>query len=329
VPVPDERLGKLAELYQTRKVVPATVTFVDIAGLVAGASQGEGLGNQFLAHIRSCNAILQVVRAFQNGDVLRSDSSRDPAHDIEVINTELVLADLQTVEKRLPRLDKEVRGNPKLKPMADTLQAVKQQLDDSKPLWQNDQLLADYTEHLTDLQLLTAKPIMYLFNVDEETLQDTAKQAELQQLVGDAPAVFVCATLEDELRGLDPSEQREMLETYGQTSPGLDQVIHAAYEPARPPELPHCWRSKKSAPGPSPRAPPHLKPPASSTAISSRASSPHRSSAIPISSPPAPSRPPSQPAKSAPRARHTSCRPTTSSNSASTCSNSLQRTVDR
>src|SRR6476620_5456806 len=115
VPIPDERLSKLAEMYKTEKIVPATVTFVDIAGLVAGASQGEGLGNQFLSHIRSCNAIVQVVRVFEDGDVLRSDSSKDPRHDIDVVNTELVLADLQTVEKRLPKLDKESRANPKLR----------------------------------------------------------------------------------------------------------------------------------------------------------------------------------------------------------------------
>lgn len=230
VPVPDARLSKLAELYDTQKVIPATVTFVDIAGLVAGASQGEGLGNQFLAHIRSCNAILQVVRAFHDDDVLRSESSRDPVHDIEVINTELVLADLQTVEKRLPRIDKEVRANPKLKPMADTLARVKTQLDGGTPLWQDDSLLGDYQEYLSDLQLLTAKPIMYLFNVDEETLQDSAKQQELQKLVGAAPAVFVCAKLEDELRGLDEADRSEMLESYGQTEAGLHQVIHAAYD---------------------------------------------------------------------------------------------------
>lgn len=229
VPVPDERLVKLAEMYNTQKVVPATVTFVDIAGLVAGASQGEGLGNQFLAHIRSCSAILQVVRAFQDGDVLRSDSSRDPAHDIEVINTELVLADLQTVEKRQPRVDKEARANPKLKVVADTLAAVKTQLDEGKPVWQDSSLFEQYQEHVGDLQLLTAKPIMYLFNVDEGTLQDTTKQQELRALVGDAPAVFVCAKLEDELRGLDQSEQVEMLQTYGQSEPGLNQVTHAAY----------------------------------------------------------------------------------------------------
>lgn len=230
VAVPDERLNKLAKLYNTQKLIPATVTFVDIAGLVAGASQGEGLGNQFLAHIRSCNAILQVVRAFQNDDVLRSESSRDPAHDIEVINTELVLADLQTVDKRQPRVDKEARANPKLKVVADTIAATRKQLDSGKPVWQDPSLLTQYTEHLSDLQLLTAKPIMYLFNVDEDTLQNTAKQRELHALVGKAPAVFVCAKLEDELRGLDQSEQAEMLQSYGQSEPGLNQVIHAAYE---------------------------------------------------------------------------------------------------
>lgn len=229
VAVPDERLSTLAELYHTQKVIPATVTFVDIAGLVAGASEGEGLGNQFLAHIRSCSAILQVVRAFHNDDVLRSDSSRDPAHDIEVINTELVLADLQTIEKRLPRLDKEVRANPKLKPLQDTLGSIKTLLDDGAPLWSSKDLLGAYQEHLSDLQLLTAKPIMYLFNIDEETLQDTAKQAELRGLAAGAPVVFVCAKLEDELRGLDTEDQYEMLESYGQTEPGLRMIAKAAY----------------------------------------------------------------------------------------------------
>lgn len=229
VPVPDERLSKLADIYGSKKVLPATVTFVDIAGLVAGASKGEGLGNQFLAHIRSCNAVLQVVRAFSNDDVLRSDSSRDPAHDIEVINTELVLADLQTVENRLPRTDKEARANPKLKPAADALASIKSLLDTGKPLWHDTGLLESYREHLTDLQLLTAKPIMYLFNVDEETLQSPDRQKELQALIGNAPAVFVCAKLEDELRGLDQADQIEMLESYGQHEPGLNIVVRSAY----------------------------------------------------------------------------------------------------
>jgi GTP-binding protein YchF len=133
VPVPDERLTKLAEMYNSQKVIPATVTFVDIAGLVAGASQGEGLGNQFLSHIRSCDAIIQVVRAFEDSDVLRSDSSKDPKHDIDVIITELVLADLQTVEKRAQKFAKEARANPKLKPVADTLEEIKTLFNDGQP----------------------------------------------------------------------------------------------------------------------------------------------------------------------------------------------------
>src|SRR6185369_2748108 len=134
VPVPDERLQKLGELYKTQKIVPATVTFVDIAGLVAGASQGEGLGNQFLSHIRSCNAIVQVVRAFKDDNVIHVDNDLNPQKDIDTINTELVLADLQTVEKRFPKLEKEAKANPKLKAEADTLRRVYDLLNDNKPL---------------------------------------------------------------------------------------------------------------------------------------------------------------------------------------------------
>jgi ribosome-binding ATPase len=230
VPVPDARLGKLGELYHTKKIVPATVTFVDIAGLVEGASKGEGLGNQFLSHIRSCNAIVQVVRGFEDGEVLRSDSSKDPRHDIDIINTELVLADLQTVEKRLPKLDKEARANPKLRPMADTLQKVKDTLDEGKPVFSDTALLETVQEHFTDLHLLTAKPVIYLFNVDEDTLTNESKQAELRALVAPSQALFVNAKLEDELRSLDEDDRREMLESYGVHESGLIQLIHAAYE---------------------------------------------------------------------------------------------------
>src|SRR5437588_394580 len=135
VPVPDERLEKLGELYHTQKIVPATVTFVDIAGLVAGASQGEGLGNQFLSHIRSTNAVVQAVRAFQDPNVTHVDEQPDPAKDIAVINTELVLADLQTVQKRLPKFEKEARANPKLKPLLDSYQTAYKLLNDGEPLW--------------------------------------------------------------------------------------------------------------------------------------------------------------------------------------------------
>lgn len=229
VPVPDERLTKLATMYQTQKVTPATVTFVDIAGLVAGASKGEGLGNQFLSHIRSCNAICQVVRAFEDPNVLRSDSSKDPLHDIEIINTELVLADIQTVEKRLPRIDKEARANPKLKPLANLLGRVQAHLSDGQPLWKDTELRALYQDELSDLQLMTAKPIIYVFNVDEAQLTDSNTQQQLTQLVTPAQTVFVNAKLEDELRGLDEADRAEMLESYGQHEPGLHQVIRAAY----------------------------------------------------------------------------------------------------
>ena len=230
VPVPDPRLIELQKLYSAEKVIPATVTFVDIAGLVAGASKGEGLGNQFLSHIRSCNAICQVVRAFDNPDVLRSDSSKDPVHDIEVINTELVLADIQTVENRIPRLEKETKANPKLKPVLEILNNIFTHLNNGHPLWKNPDLLEEYREHLNDLQLMSAKPILYLFNIDEDKLSDESFKNDLKDLVAPAPCVFVSAKLEDELRGLDENDRAEMLESYGQTEPGLNQVIHAAYD---------------------------------------------------------------------------------------------------
>ncbi len=227
VPVPDERLGKLAELYNSKKIIPASVTFVDIAGLVAGASQGEGLGNQFLANIRSCNAIIHVVRAFHDDNVIHVDEKHDPLKDIEVINTELVLADLQTVEKRLPRIDKEARANPKLKPIADTIKRVHKILNDGKPLSSVNDI---DPEHIADLQLITAKPVIYLFNVDEETLANEACKQELAKLVSPAQCVFVCAKLESELNGLDEADRAEMLESYGVKESGLVQLIHAAYD---------------------------------------------------------------------------------------------------
>lgn len=226
VPVPDERLQKLGELYKTQKIVPATVTFVDIAGLVAGASQGEGLGNQFLSHIRSCNAIVQVVRAFKDDNVVHVDNDLNPKKDIDTINTELVLADLQTVDKRLPKIEKEARANPKLKPELDTLQRAHQLLNDNQPLSSVTDL---NLEHLADLHLLTAKPIIYLFNLDEAGLNDANRKQELTQLVAPARALFVCAQLESELRGLDETDAAELLASYGQDESGLVQLIHAAY----------------------------------------------------------------------------------------------------
>jgi GTP-binding protein YchF len=226
VPIPDARLLKLADMYKAQKVVPATVTFVDIAGLVAGASQGEGLGNQFLSHIRSCNAIVQVVRAFKDDNVIHVDNEISPEKDISVINTELVLADLQTVERRLPKVEKEARTNPKLKPILETLQQAHKLLNDDKPLSSVEDI---NLEHLQDLQLITAKAVIYLFNVDEEGLADAEHLQKLSQLVAPAQSLFVCAKLESELQGLDAADAQELLESYGQSESGLIKLIHAAY----------------------------------------------------------------------------------------------------
>jgi GTP-binding protein YchF len=227
VPIPDERLHKLGELYHTKKIVPATVTFVDIAGLVAGASQGEGLGNHFLSHIRTCNAIIQVVRAFKDDNVIHVDNDVSPQKDIDVINTELVLADLQTVQKRLPKFEKEARANPKLKPIMDTLQRAHDLLDNDQPL----SSAADLElEHLSDLQLITAKPVIYLFNVDEEGLADEDHMQKLAQLIAPAQSLYVCAKLESELQSLDEADAAELLESYGQHESGLLKLIHAAYK---------------------------------------------------------------------------------------------------
>ncbi len=229
VPVPDERLNSLSKLYNNAPIKPATVTFVDIAGLVKGASAGEGLGNQFLSHIRATNAIVQVVRAFDDSNVTHVDEQHDPARDIDVINTELVLADLQTVAKRLPRLEKEARANAKLAPQVAVLQKIQAHLDAGKPIFANTDLLQQSTE-FSDLFLLTAKPIIYVFNVDEDGLSDEALHAKLSGLVAPAQALFISAKLEDELRGLDPEDRAELLESYGQTEPGLHQLIRAAYD---------------------------------------------------------------------------------------------------
>lgn len=227
VPLPDSRLNELSRLYDNAPIKPATVNFVDIAGLVAGAAQGDGLGNQFLSHIRTTNAIIQVVRAFDDPNVTHVDEAHNPQKDIDVINTELVLADLQTLAKRLPKFEKEARANPKLKPLLETYQQVDRLLNDGQPLWNHPEI---DREAIADLQLLTAKPVIYVFNLDEAGLADSAKQAELKQLVVPATALFVCAKLESELKDLDAADAAELLASYGQTESGLVQLIHAAYE---------------------------------------------------------------------------------------------------
>jgi ribosome-binding ATPase len=225
VPIPDTRLQKLAEIYKTDKVVPATVKFVDIAGLVAGASQGEGLGNQFLSHIRATNAVCQVVRAFNDPNVQNSGSN--PKADIEVINTELILADLQTVNNRLPRVEKEAKADQKLKPLLEIMQKVKAGLDAGKLA--GSFLDEEGRQAISDLQLLSAKPFIFVYNLSEDQLSSDSLKNELKSIVSPAPAVFISAKLESELRGLDETDRQELLASYGQAQSGLVQLIHAAY----------------------------------------------------------------------------------------------------
>ena len=228
VPVPDERLNVLAKMYHAEKITPATVTFVDIAGLVAGASKGEGLGNKFLANIRQCDAIAHVVRAFENDDILRHDGSAvDPTADIEIINTELILADMQTIENRLPKLQKEAKAHPTARETVGYLESLLRHLEAGTPLSALPSI--DY-EKIADLHLLTAKPVIYAFNVTEDDLTDTGLQATLSALVAPARSLFICAKIEEELKSLSPSEAAELLESYGAKETGLVQLIHAAYD---------------------------------------------------------------------------------------------------
>ncbi len=227
VPVPDQRLQVLANMYHAQKIIPATVTFVDIAGLVAGASQGEGLGNKFLANIRSCDAIVHVVRAFEDSAVLRHDETpTTPQRDIDIINTELCLADLQTIDTRIARVAKEAKANPKAKETLGYLESLKRHLEAGTPL---SQLPSLDMEQIAELHLLTAKPVIYAFNVDETTLADPAAQKTLADLVAPSDSVFICAKLEEELRGLDATDTDELLASYGVADSGLTQLIRAAY----------------------------------------------------------------------------------------------------
>ena len=226
IAVPDERLGELQKMYSAEKVIPATVTFVDIAGLVAGASKGEGLGNKFLANIRECDAIVHVVRAFENPDVTHVNDKVDPLADIDVINTELILADLQTVEKHLPKLEREAKANPSARADIEALKKLQAALE-TGALASSVDGLSD--ELLQSLQLLSAKPVIYVFNVDEFTLGDDTRKKELADMVAPARCVFICAKLEEELRGLADADAKELLESYDVDESGLSQLARVAY----------------------------------------------------------------------------------------------------
>lgn len=228
VPVPDDRLQQLASIYGSEKIIPATVEFVDIAGLVAGASQGEGLGNKFLANIRECSAIVHVVRAFENDDILRHDSSPvNPQADIEIINTELILSDIESISKHLPKLQKEAKANPKARDQVAYLESLVAKLESGKPLSSISSL--NY-EQLKGLHLLTAKPVIYAFNVDEVGLADQTLQSKLSALVAPSRALFISAKLEEEIKDLPPKDAVELLEGYGVSTTGLMQLISTAYD---------------------------------------------------------------------------------------------------
>jgi GTP-binding protein YchF len=228
VPIPDPRLEPLSRLFGSPKTTPATVTFVDIAGLVKGASQGEGLGNQFLANIRDVSAICHVVRAFDASEVAHVDDEADPEKDIGVIETELAIADLETIEKRLTRLEKEATVDRTLQKRVELLNELRETVAAGEMVSRVPRLMQRRPE-FADLHLLTAKPIIYVFNSDEQLLSDGGRRAELSSLVEPLEALFIDAQLEAELAELEPGDRREMLEEVGLPEPGLNSVIRAAY----------------------------------------------------------------------------------------------------
>ncbi|NLS08845.1 redox-regulated ATPase YchF [Nesterenkonia sp. MY13] len=228
VNLPDERLDKLAEIFSSQKIIPATVSFVDIAGIVKGASEGEGLGNQFLANIREAHAIAQVVRVFEDENVVHVDGKVDPASDRETINTELILADMQTLENAIPKLEKQVKGRKAEQSTLDAYLGAQKVLEDGRTVFSASDSLD--MEQLAQLNLLTAKPQIYVFNADEGVLGSAEKQAELAELVAPAQAVFLDAKMESELVELSEEEAREMLELNGLEESGLDQLARVGFE---------------------------------------------------------------------------------------------------
>lgn len=260
VPVPDERLDNLAKMYNPQKVTHAVIEFVDIAGLVKGASKGEGLGNKFLSHIRETDAICQVVRCFEDSNIIHVDGSINPVRDIETINLELVFADLETVEKRIDRASKLIKGDKKYQLEFDTWKKVRDALQNGKPARR-----LEYTDEeleiVRDGFLLTMKPILYVANVSEDQLLDendanvnSVKEYAKQDK---AEVIKLCVKIEEELSSLDGNDKKEMLEALGLEESGLDKVIKASYDllglmsflTAGEPEV-RAWTIKKGTKAP-------------------------------------------------------------------------------
>ena len=226
VGVPDERLSVLAKIFSSEKLLPAALSFVDIAGIVKGASEGAGLGNKFLANIRETDAICQVIRVFNDDDVVHVDGRIDPGSDMETINTELALADLQTIEKAIPRLEKEAKTAKDRLPVLEAVKAANEWLQSGKPLSQS----SIDRELLHELHLLTAKPFLYVFNVDAAELGDNDLRAKLQALVSPAQAIFLDAKTEAELAELSDIDAMELLESIGLKEPGLATLARVGFD---------------------------------------------------------------------------------------------------
>ena len=229
VPLPDARLGVLSQLFESEKTVPATVSFVDIAGIVRGASEGEGLGNKFLANIREADAICQVIRVFEDDDVVHVEGKVSPEGDIETINTELILADLQTLEKAVPRLEKEARIAKDRKAALDNAVAAQAVLDRGETLYASGAAAGVDLAEARALSLLTPKPFIYVFNLSEEQLVDEPLKSRLAGLVAPADSVFLDAKLEADLSELDAEEALELLQSVGAEESGLDQLARVGF----------------------------------------------------------------------------------------------------
>jgi hypothetical protein len=233
VPVPDKRLDNLAEIVAVNKVIHATIEFVDVAGLVKGASKGEGLGNQFLGNIRNVDAILHIVRCFEDPNVIHISEEPNPKEDIEIINTELSLADYQQIENRIDKLSRQVKGDSNLQPLLEMAHSVKEYLAKGQPLWRFPQRFdSTFIDLNKELQFLTAKRVIYLANLDEDSIEAGNKyylQAEEIANAQNAQILKICAELEQELISFSTVEQQEYLEIAGITQSGLDQVIQASY----------------------------------------------------------------------------------------------------
>ncbi len=227
VALPDPRLAQLSEVFDSERIVPATVSFVDIAGIVKGASEGQGLGNKFLANIREADAICQVVRVFADDDVVHVDGKIDPIADMSVIETELIIADLQTLEKAIPRLEKEARTQKDRKSVLEAARTAETVLSDDRTLYSAAKDVD--LDVLRELSLLTTKPFLYVFNADESVLTDAERVASLAAAVAPADSVFLDAKMEQELLELDEESSMELLESIGQAEPGLQALARKGF----------------------------------------------------------------------------------------------------